>query len=373
MKKIWIGIIIVVVVLAIVFVTTRTKKELGEIKIGASFPLTGEVASYGQRAQRGIEIALEEINKAGGVKGKKIKVIFEDDRNDSKTGVSIITKFATVDKIPVVLGSAGSSVSLAMAPVADQNKVVLLSPISSSVKLTTEGGPYFFRVCPADDAQAKILAQWVLEKGHKRVAIVYTNNNWGKPLAESFTKYYEERSGKVIISEAVEEKASDLRSILTKIKSAKLNVIVSPTYPVEGGNLLKQAKELGVKAVFFGGDNWDAPEFLTAAGEAAEGAFFVDPSEPKGEKFSSFVKRYKSKYGEEPDINAAFGYDALIAVTEAIEKCNTIDGSSVKDALHNVVFDGASSQIEFDENGDLKAPAFDRNVIKNGKKVKISE
>ena len=349
-----------------------TKKEK-EIRIGASLPLTGDVASYGEQAKRGIEIAKEEINMMGGINGKKLKVVFEDDRNDPKTAVSIIRKFATIDKMPVVIGSAGSTVSLAMAPVVNQNKIVLLSPISSSVKLTIEGGPYFFRVCPADDEQAKIIAQWVLEKGYQNVGLIYTNNSWGKPLAEAFTKYYEQKGGKVVVFEAVEEKSTDIRSQLSQIKAAKLNVIVSPTYPVEGGNLLRQAKELGINVDYYGGDNWDAPEFLTAAGEAANGAFFVDPSEPKGDIFSTFAKKYKAEYGEEPDINAAFGYDALLALANAIKKVKTLDGPSLREELFNVSFEGATGNIEFDENGDLKTPSFDRNVIKNGKKVKISE
>lgn len=346
------------------------KEEPKEIKIGASLPLTGEVASYGIRAKRGIEIALEEINSEGGITGRKVKVIFEDDKNDPKTGVSIITKFSTVDKLPVVIGSAGSTVTLAMAPIANQNKVVLISPISSSVNLTSKGGPYFFRVCPADDAQAKILADWVLEKGHKKVALIYTNNSWGKPLAESFQKYFETVGGKVVIAEGVEERTTDLRTQLAKIKATKVNVVVSPTYPVEGGNLLKQAKEMGIKAEFYGGDNWDAPEFLTAAGNAANGAFFVDPSEKMGGKFKTFSEKYREKYNEEADINSAFAYDVMTAIFEAMNR-GALDGSSIQKMLYNVSFEGASSKIEFDANGDLKSPAFDRNIIKDAKKMKV--
>jgi len=374
MKKIWIiTVIVIIAVLTISITITNIKKEPEKIKIGASLPLTGEVASYGIRAKRGIEIGLQEVNLAGGIKGKKLNVIFEDDRNDPKTGVAIIKKFATVDKVPAVIGSAGSTVALAMAPVANQYKVVLLSPISSSVKLTTEGGPFFFRVCPADDAQAKILAQWVLEEGYRKAAVIFTNNSWGKPLADAFQKYFREGGGEVVLLEGVEEKTTDLRTQLAKISSRGVDVVISPTYPVEGGSLLRQAKEMGLKAKFYGGDNWDAPEFLTIAGDAAEGVFFVDPSETKGSKYSEFAEKYKKKYGEEPDINAAFGYDALISLAEAMKLAETLNGDSIRKALYKVSFDGASGKIEFDENGDLKAPAFDRNMIRSGKKVKIEE
>jgi len=362
----------ILVIASIIFPTGCARKEK-KIKIGASLPLTGEVASYGQRAKRGIEIAVEEINATGGIRGKKIKVIFEDDRDDPKTGVSIMTKFATVNRVPVAIGSAGSTVSLAMVPVANQKRVVLLSPISSSAKLTTEGGPYFFRVCPADDAQAKILVEWVLEEGYTKVALIYTNNSWGKPLAETFKRYFELHGGKVVINEGVEEKTTDLRAILSKVKASNIKVVVSPTYPTEGANLVRQAKEMGLKLVFFGGDNWDAPEFLSAAGDAAEGVFFVDPSEPSGPIFARFADKYRKKYGEEPDVNAAFGYDALYAIAKAMEKAKALDGPSIRDALYKVSFEGATGRIEFDKNGDLKYPSFDRNMIKNGKKVKLKK
>lgn len=371
-KNLWIGIsVVVVVALAIIFFVTQTKREPEVIKIGASLPLTGEIASYGQRAKRGIEIALQEINNKGGINGRKIQVIFEDDRNDPKTAVSIITKFATVDKVPVVIGSAGSTLSLAMAPIANENRIVLLSPISSSRKLTVEGGPYFFRVCPADDAQAKELAKWVLEEGYKKAAIIYTNNSWGKPLAETFKRYFEKRGGKIVVYEGVEEKTTDLRTQLLKVKASGVKAVVSPTYPVEGANLVRQAKEMGLQVKFFGGDPWSSPEFLTAAGDAAEGVFFVDPAEPKGGKFKSFATEYQKRYGEIPDVNAAFGYDALLAIATAMKMAKHIDGPSIKEMLHRVSFDGATGRIEFDDNGDIKNPAFNRNVVKNGKKVKI--
>ena len=126
------------------------------VRFGATFPLTGEVASYGQKAKRGIEMAIDEVNTKAGVLGKRVSVEFQDDRNDKKEAVSIMTKFATIDKLPVVFGSAGSGATLAIAPLANRYKVLLVSPISSST-LSTEGGPFFFRTVPADDQQASVL------------------------------------------------------------------------------------------------------------------------------------------------------------------------------------------------------------------------
>lgn len=372
MKKTWIGIFIAIALVIIgVLVVTQNGTKSDEIKIGVSLPLTGDVASYGQSAKRGIEIALEEINIDGGIDGKNLEVVFGDDRNDPKEGVAIIKKFVTIDKVDAVIGSAGSTVTLAIAPLANQYEVILLSPISSSVMLTEEGGAYFFRVCPADDAQAKILAEWVIEDGYRKVALIYTNNAWGKPIAESFTDYFESKGGRIVVSEGVEEKSTDLRTQLLKIKTANISVVVSPTYPIEGGNMLKQAKEMAIEAQFYGGDNWNSPEFLTASGEAADGVYFVDPAKPSGEKFTIFAEKYQDKYGMEPDINAAFAYDALYALAEAMKNSKSLNGKILKDTLFTVSFEGASGRIEFDESGDLKKPTFDKKMIQDGKTISI--
>ena len=187
-SKTWIGLAVAVLVaIAVVVVFFLSRDRTGKtIRFGAMFPLTGEVASYGQKAKRGIELAVEERNAHGGLLGRQVSVDFQDDRNDNMEAVSIFTRFATIDKVLVVFGSAGSTVTLAIVPLANRYKVVLISPISSSTKLSTQGGPFFFRTVPADDLQAEVLSKWVHETGARRVAIVYTNNSWGLPLADGF-------------------------------------------------------------------------------------------------------------------------------------------------------------------------------------------
>jgi branched-chain amino acid transport system substrate-binding protein len=341
-----------------------------DIKLGATFPLTGEVASYGQKAKRGIEMAVEEINAKGGVLGRKVVIDFQDDRNDKKEAVTIVTKFATIDKVPVVFGSAGSSATLAIAPIANQNKVVLITPVSSSSQLSTEGGKYFFRTVPADDLQATILSDWVFDSGAKNVAIVFTNNSWGKPLAEGFQRKYTAKGGKVLLSEGVAENAGDLRTVISKIKKLQnLDAVVSPTYPKEGGTFVKQLKELGLKVQLFGGDNWGSPEFLNIAGQAAERVFYTAPAESKSQPFNDFAQRYKAKYGEEPDIFGAYAYDAANAIFKAIETGKSTEADKIREALLKVSFTGVSGEIAFRPNGDLVAEAFSKKTIKDGKSI----
>jgi branched-chain amino acid transport system substrate-binding protein len=337
------------------------------IELGATFSLTGDVASYGQKAKRGIELAVAEINEKGGVLGRTVRVDFQDDRNDSKEAVSIVTKFATINRVPVIFGSAGSTVSLAIAPVANRHNVVLMSPISSSSKLSTEGGAYFFRTVPADDLQAEVLANWVHESGAKRVAIVYTNNSWGKPLADGFKEKFERLGGTVLLSEGVAENTNDFRTIVAKLNGLQdLDAVVSPTYPKEGATFVRQARELGLAKPLFGGDNWGSPEFRNVGGDAANGVYYTAPSEITTPQYEQFAKDYQAKYGEEPDVFGAYAYDAANAVFKAIEACERVEGTGIRAALLKVSFPGVSGDIAFKPNGDVKSQAFARFTIENG-------
>jgi branched-chain amino acid transport system substrate-binding protein len=370
-KKVWIGVVIVVAAVAVALMIMQPwVPSSRSINFGATFPLTGEVASYGQKAKRGIEMAVAERNAKGGLLGKQVAVDFQDDRNDKKEAVSIMTKFATIDKAPVVFGSAGSGVSLAIAPLANRYQVILISPVSSSSQLSTEGGDFFFRTCPADDLQAKVLSKWVFDSGAKRVAVVYTNNSWGKPLAEGFQKKFEALGGQVINAEGVQESTADFRTIIAKLKGMEnLNAVVSPTYPKEGGIFVRQAKELGLSVPLYGGDNWGSPEFRNVAGDAAESVFYTAPSDSTSPAFKAFAKEYKAKYGEEPDVFGAYAYDAAMAIFRAVEAANATDSAKAREALLKVSFPGVSGDVAFRANGDLQSEAFAKKTIKNGQAV----
>ena len=368
-KKIWAGLVIVVVIVVFgLLISNRLSENTESITLGATFPLTGEVASYGQKAKRGIEIALEEINAVGGILGKLVEVDFQDDRNDKKEAVGIVNKFASINKYPVVFGSAGSGVSLAICPITNKHKVIQISPISSSALLSTQGGDYFFRTVPADDQQAKILAEYVTESGVKKIALVYTNNSWGKPLAEGFKEKFIASGGEILVEEGVQENANDFRTVLSKIKQINgLEAIVSPTYPKEGGVLVRQAKELGLNLKLFGGDNWGSPEFREIASNAAEGIMYTAPVQRTSKTYDTFAKKYEEKYGEAPDVFGAYSYDAFVAISKAIEQSQSIDTEEIREALLSISFEGVSGHIKFKENGDLASEAYTVMTIKDGK------
>lgn len=356
---------------ALVFILGCNQENKNTIKLGATFPLSGDVASYGVHAKNGIQLKIEEINKQGGIKGKKLFVDFQDDKNSIKDAVGIFNDFATVKNYPVVFGSAGSSVTLALAPLANRFKVVLISPVSSSSALSTEGGKYFFRTVPSDNLQAEMLSKMVFDDGVRKVAIVYTNNSWGKPLTEGFKKSFDAMGGQIVFEEGVMENTSDFRTLILKLKKVDFDAIVSPTYPKEGGVFLKQLKEAGINTKLYGGDNWGAPEFIEIAQNAANGAKFTFPSDSKSPLYDEFKENYKNRYKEDPDIVAAYSYDAATAIILAIEKSGKIVSDSIRDQLLKLNFQGVSDKISFKPNGDVISEGYGKREIKDGKIIII--
>ncbi len=348
------------------------KKDDNEIKIGALFPLTGDVASYGINAKNGIELKIDEVNSTGGISGKKIVIDFQDDKNSIKDAVNIFTDFVSIKKYPIVLGSAGSSVSLALVPIAKSNKVLLMSPVSSSAKLSTEGGEYFFRTVPSDNLQAEMLTNWVIKEGIKKVAVIYTNNSWGKPLSDAFIELFTKNGGEVVFSEGFRENTNDYRTLILKMKKFDFEAIITPTYPKEGGQFVKQLKEAGISTKLFGGDNWGAPEFLSIAKNAAEGACFTFPSDSKSDLFNRFSMNYERKYKVKPDIISAYGYDAAAAVVKAIESSKTLQSDDIRKALLTISFEGVSGKIAFKPNGDLISSGYGKRKIINGKSISLN-
>ncbi|MFA6424729.1 MAG: ABC transporter substrate-binding protein [Phycisphaerae bacterium] len=372
-KKIWIIIVIVLVGIVLGFlILNGSTKTASSVVFGATFPLTGDVASYGIKAKNGIELATEYINEQGGILGKQLEIDFQDDRNDTKEAVAIFNKFATINKYPVVFGSAGSSVSLAICPIANQQKVVQVSPLSSSSLLSEQGGDFFFRTVPADDQQVEILADFVVGTGVRKIAIIYTNNSWGQPFADGFESKFTKVGGQILLKEGVQESTSDFRTIITKLKTVNgLEAIVSPTYPKEGGRFVRQAGEMGLNVKLFGADNWNAPEFRAIAGDAAEGVMYSTPIQQESALFSEFSQKYQTKFGEEPDVLAAYSYDALIAVCKAIQKANNLNPDDIRKNLIGISFDGMSGKIKFKGNGDLDSKSYQITTIKNGQLVPV--
>jgi branched-chain amino acid transport system substrate-binding protein len=338
------------------------------IKIGAALPLTGDIASYGKSARSGIDLALNQLNKDSNNKFK-IEVDYQDTKGDKQTAVNITQKFATVDKYPIIIGEAASSISQAMASIATASKVLQISPVSSSPDLTRDD--YFFRVCPSDAFQATISANWISTDGHKSVGILYVNNAWGRSLMELFKSNFEQLGGQIKDVESSDEGQRDFKTQIGKLLHSNIDAIYCPTYGKEGGVILKQLKEMGNTLPIYGADVWSSPELQITAKGAAEGVKIVKPSEMTSNVYAQFKDDFSKKYNTPPDIYAAYSYDIIMIIHSGIEN-GAITGEEMKKFLLNMKeYGGVSGPTKFDKNGDCNSKPFIKQIIKNGNYVNI--
>lgn len=339
-------------------------------------PLTGELATYGEPVKRGMEFASGEINNAGGINGKSLKLIFEDDLGDPKTAVAAFNKLIDSEKVPIILGPLTSSASMATAPVAERRKVVQLSTIAGTIKLKYSGD-YVFRVFASDELQAKAIVDKAINVfGSKRAAILYINNAYGQGIKEVAEKEYIGKGGKIIAIESFNEGDKDFRTQLIKIKNANPDLIFGLSYWKEGALILVQAKELGIDTIFLGGDAWYGP-IGEVSGEATELLVFTNMAFGKEyryhPKMQQFIKAFHKKYSREADAYSATGYDAVYLAKNAIEK-GGYNADGIRKALYDTKdFVGALGKIIYDEYGDNVGVEFDLYVIKDGETLRYFE
>jgi len=351
-----------------------SKKQEKVIKVGCSTPLTGEGANYGRSTKEGVDLAVAEINKTNFL-GKPFEVIFEDDMMQPKGGVNAIRKLVDVDKVPVVLGPFGSSIVLACAPIANQTKTVIISA-SATADSIADAGDYVFRITPPNSKQGKDVADFCITKLQtKTAAVIYQNNDYGITLRDAFKTYYEEKGGRVSNLEAANSGDSDFRAQLTKIKKAQPDVIFFPQHYKEGALMLKQAKELGIKAKFISADGAMTEDLLKIAGNAAEGTYYSTLALGYGVSDSmidDFNEKFKKTYnGRDPDIYAAYYYELTKLVAQAIKESG-YDADKIKNYLYTIngpkSYKGITGITSFDKKGEVDK-AFYIYEVKGGKFV----
>ena len=336
-----------------------------EIKIASINPLTGEAASYGASTKNGATMAAEEWNAKGGILGKKIKLIYADDKGDPAEGAAVVTKMIQQDKVTAIIGPVTSRVTLAAAPIAQSSKIPLLTPTATNEKVT-QVGDYIFRSCFIDSFQGTIAAKYAAtELKAKTAAIIFDiGSDYSKDLAEKFKSVYESAGGKVVASEGHPSGTTDFKAQLTKIIQAKPEILYVPDFYSDVGLIAKQARELGFKRAFVGVDGWDSPELTKIGGEAIEGGIFTnhyskDDTRPV---VQDFVKRYQAKFNAAPDAFATLAYDGANILFSAIQKAGKTDSAAIQAALVATNMDCVTGKITFDEN---------RNPIKSAVIVEI--
>lgn len=362
-----------ILILSIAFLgISCTKKDTSEIKIGVISPLTGPAASFGVSQKNGSDLAIDEINSKGCINGKKIVAIYEDSQLDPNKALTAFKKLTDMDKVSVVVAQGSTSEVLALAPLAEKAKVILISPGASGAKIT-DAGDYTFRISPSDAFQGAIASDYATKKGYKKVAIIYVNNDWGNGLKEGFERGNRKAGGEVILSESMDPATKDFRTPLTKIKSAKPDIVYIPIHPDQAGVLLQQAKELGVKTQFFGTDSFSEKAILSVAGNAAEGVIFTMPAKTAGPVFDEFAKNYKTRYNADASYIAAAAYDTIMVISKALSGGKG-DSESAKAVLYQIKgYNGASGDITFDTNGDVANKKFDLLTVKKGDYVPFME
>lgn len=342
-------------------------EQLEKIKIGAVLPLTGGAAKYGENAKMGIDLAVDEINAAGGINGKEIEVIYEDGQATPQQTLSAFRKLTSVDNVPVVIGEMASSATLAIAPIAEENKVILISPASSNPSMTSSGD-YVFRTALSDNYEGEEMAKVARQKLNlTNVSILYINNDYGVGLKDVFKKDFEEMGGKIVSIEVFDQDATDVRAQLAKINGVTPEAIYLVGYK-EMIQILKQKKELGIETRVLSTIMFDDPEILEKTGDAAEGTIFTTWAEdPSGGRVDliNFRQNFETKYNAEPESFAAESYDALKVVAAAIEKYG-YDADAIKKGLYETQsYPGASGVISFDSNGDV-VKSLSLKKVENG-------
>ncbi len=306
------------IVLLTVFLAAPAWGQGKTIKIGFVNHLTGDAAVYGQSMQKGTEIALDEINAAWAKKGMKLGVVFEDDRLAAADAQTAFLKLVESDKVPVVMGSGSSTVTLSLCPKAQEAKVVLISSISTAPGLK-KCGPYFFGMMATDDAAGVEWAHIAKKLGFKEAAVTYINNDYGIGVKDAFVGAFKKDGGKILIEQGHEVGATDFRAEVLKIKATNPKVVFIVSHVKEGSLLLKQAKELGVTAQWVGDTALQTKEVPELAGAGAEGFVALSPGDKSTAVYKSFAEKFQKKFNSEPTIWADFAYDTTMVVGKALE------------------------------------------------------
>jgi branched-chain amino acid transport system substrate-binding protein len=367
MKKVWIGLVILAIaLLLIVFAVSQKQREPEKIRIGIIAPLSGDSAKYGADIKRGYDLAVKEINQDGGIKGRKIELIYEDDEGKPEKAVAAAQKLIQHDKVIAILGPLWSSPTLAVAPIAEKNKVVLLSSGASSPKITN-AGDYIFRNEISDAYGAAETATLFFKTGFKKIAILYINNDFGIGFRDVVKQIYQELGGEVTATEAFEQDEKDFRTQLLKIKESNPGAVLIVSYK-EAILILRQMRELEIKKQVLSTALFEDPEIIEKVGDLSEGVLYTyygtfDPK--RGDvKVQEFMNNFKEKYGVNPEYYAPIGYDAVKILAHAIEK-GGFTSEQIKNALYQVKdFPGLSGTTSFDENGDVIKPVILKTVRK---------
>jgi branched-chain amino acid transport system substrate-binding protein len=358
MKRILLSLIIVVSLLTAFACQPPTGGD--KVRIGVFMSLTGSTANFGISSVNGIKMAADEVNATGGINGKLIELLVQDDRSDASEAATIVTKFVTQDQVNAILGEVASSRSIAAAPIAQNAKIPMLTPSSTNPEVTRKGD-FIFRSCFIDPVQGEAIAQFAAKSlGAKRAAImVDRKNDYSTGLEKVINEVFTRLGGQIVATQSYQEGDQDFNAQLTSLKGANPEVIFVPGYYNDVGLIAKQARDKGITVPLVGGDGWDSAQLYAIGGTALNGSYFSNHYSPfdTDPKVVKFVSDYKARYNTTPDALAATAYDAALIMFDAIKRANSLDGPAIRNALAATKsFPGVTGDVTFNENRDAVKP-----------------
>lgn len=331
-----------------------------KVRIGVFMSLTGSTANFGISSVNGIKMAADEVNATGGINGKQIELLVQDDRSDASEAATIVTKFVTQDQVHAILGEVASSRSIAAAPIAQSAKIPMLTPSSTNPEVTKKGD-FIFRSCFIDPVQGAAIAQFAARTlNAKRAAImVDRKNDYSTGLEKVIKEVFTRLGGQIVATQSYQEGDQDFNAQLTSLKGSNPEVIFVPGYYNDVGLIAKQARDKGITVPLVGGDGWDSAQLYAIGGSALNGSFFTNHYSPydTDPKVQKFVNGYKARYNIIPDALAATAYDAANIMFDAIKRASSLEGTAIRDALAATKeFPGVTGNVTFNENRDAVKP-----------------
>lgn len=359
--------------------TAGTGGAEGEIVVGEYGSLTGSEATFGQSTHNGIMLAVDEINGAGGVNSRKIRVLTEDDQSKAEEAANAVTKLISQNNVVAVLGEVASSNSLAAAPICQSNKVPMITP-SSTNPTVTEKGDYIFRMCFLDSYQGASMANYIHgQLGMKKAAVLTdVKSDYSQGLGGFFEQAFLKAGGTIVARQSYAKGDSDFRAQLTAIKAANPEVIFVPGYYNDIGQIAIQARDLGMQMPLAGGDGWESPKLIEIGGKALEGCFYSNHyfAGDEAAVVRGFVEKYRERYGATPDSLAALAYDTARVLADAIKRAGTTDGPKLRDAIAATQnFEGVTGTINLGPDRNPQGKTLVIVEVKNGElalKAKVS-
>ena len=331
-----------------------------KVRVGVFMSLTGSTANFGISSVNGIKMAADEVNAAGGINGKQIELLVQDDRSDASEAATIVTKFVTQDQVHAVLGEVASSRSIAAAPIAQNAKVPMLTPSSTNPEVTKKGD-FIFRSCFIDPVQGAAIAQFAAKTLNAKTAAIMVDrkNDYSTGLEKVINETFTRMGGKIVAVQSYQEGDQDFNAQLTSLKGGNPEVIFVPGYYNDVGLIAKQARDKGITVPLIGGDGWDSTQLYAIGGTALNGSYFTNHYSPydTDPKVQKFVNDYKARYNSLPDALAATAYDAAKIMFDAIKRAPSLEGAAIRDALAATKdFPGVTGNVTFNENRDAVKP-----------------